>query len=348
MMSALRRCGRRSGRQLGLTCLSHRRIIRSLILRSVKIGKFWRLYGPPAAASSVCHYDVWDDTLPHLCFGLNNHVSAATGFSPFEMAHGFPARTPAVLGIEHYEMASREVLDVTMPVANRLRAAADQMTAAQARVGLLLADRAMPALVRVGDRMWLDGAHVPHQLPFKLANRWFGPYEVLAVRGNTVRLNLPDSLGKTSDIINLHRLKFYEQRDACFGEEDGPVMPLLDPLGVYRYEISRILLFRIHKRCPEYLVEWTGFDASYNEWVHRDVLVQDVPSLLLAYDSSPSPMVERPSAPKRATKGRQLPVVGAQVSGPASGVGMVQMPGVGLPALSARALRGSVRASLAR
>jgi hypothetical protein len=58
------------------------------------------------------------------------------------MAHGFPARTPAVLGIEHYEMASREVLDVTMPVANRLRAAADQMAAAQARVGLLLADRA--------------------------------------------------------------------------------------------------------------------------------------------------------------------------------------------------------------
>ena len=163
-----------------------------------------------------------------------------------------------------------------------------------------------------------------------------------------MRLNLPDSLGKTSDIISLHRLKFYEQRDACFGEEDGPVMPLLDPLGVYRYEISRILLFRIHKRRPEYLVEWTGFDASYNEWVHRDVLVQDVPSLLLAYDSSPSPMVARPSAPKRATKGRQLPVVGAQVSGPASGVGMVQMPGVGLPALSARALRGSVRASLGR
>ncbi len=109
-----------------------------------------------------------------------------------------------------------------------------------------------------------------------------------------MRLNLPDSLGKTSDIISLHRLEFYEQRDACFGEEDDPVIPLLDPLGVYHYEISRILLFRIHKSRPEYLVEWTGFDASYNEWVHRDVLVQDVPSVLLVYDSSPSPMVARP------------------------------------------------------
>ena len=52
-----------------------------------------------AAASSVCHYDAWDDALPHLCFGLNNHVSAATGFSPFEIAHGFPAHPPAALVI---------------------------------------------------------------------------------------------------------------------------------------------------------------------------------------------------------------------------------------------------------
>ena len=32
-----------------------------------------------AAASSVCHYDAWDDALPHLCFGLNNHVCDYAG-----------------------------------------------------------------------------------------------------------------------------------------------------------------------------------------------------------------------------------------------------------------------------
>jgi hypothetical protein len=122
-----------------------------------------------AAASSVCHYDVWDETLDHLCFGLNTHVSSATGMSPFELAHGFPARVPMALGIEHFQMASPEVVDVTLNMQNRLKAAADQMAAAQVRVGLLLAKRATPALVRVGDRMWLDGAHVSHQLPYKLA-----------------------------------------------------------------------------------------------------------------------------------------------------------------------------------
>jgi hypothetical protein len=63
---------------------------------------------------------------------------------------------------------------------------------------------------------------------------------LINVPGSNVRLylvpkNLPDILGKTSDII--------------------------DPFGVYHYEISRILLFRVHECRPEYLVEWTGFDS---------------------------------------------------------------------------------------
>ncbi len=80
---------------------------------------------------------------------------------------------------------------MTLKMQNHLKKAADQMAAAQVRVGLLLAKRATPALVRVGDRMWLDGVHVSHQLPYKLASKWFDPYEVLEVRGHTVRLNLP-------------------------------------------------------------------------------------------------------------------------------------------------------------
>ena len=266
--------------------------------------------------------------------------------SPFELAHGFPARVPMALGIQHFQMASPEVVDVTLTMQNRLKAAADQMAAAQVRVGLLLAQRATPALVRVGDRMWLDGAHVSHQLPYKLACKWFGPYEVLEVRGHTVRLNLPASLGKTSDIISLHRLKFYEQRDACFGEDDGPVLPLLDPLGVHRYEIKRILLYRFHKQRPEYLVEWTGFDASFNQWIHRDVLDQDVPEMVRAYDANPSPMLARPSAPKRATTGRQIPVgvLPVRVSLSRAPIARIVAPPVGaLPPASARALRVAAR-----
>jgi hypothetical protein len=48
-------------------------------------------------------------------------------------------------------------------------------------------------------------------------------------------------------------------------------------------EIKRILLYRVFKQRPEYLVEWTGLDASFNMWIHKDVLEQDVPNMVQAY-----------------------------------------------------------------
>jgi hypothetical protein len=33
-------------------------------------------------------------------------------------------------------------------------------------------------------------------------------------------------------------LKFFEERDAAFGDYQGPVQPTLDPLGLRRYEIA--------------------------------------------------------------------------------------------------------------
>ena len=129
----------------------------------------------------------------------------------------------------------------------------------------------------------MDGAHVPHQVPWKLAPRWFGPYRVREVKGAACTLDLPDTLGKTSDKVNVRRLKFFEERDAQFGDYQGPVQPTLDPLGVRRYEIQRIVAHRVFHRRPEYWVQWAGYDAAWDMWVHRDVLLDDVPDMVVAY-----------------------------------------------------------------
>jgi len=47
------------------------------------------------AVATVTSCDEWDEALPHLCFGLNTHVSSATGVNPFELEHGFAARVPS-------------------------------------------------------------------------------------------------------------------------------------------------------------------------------------------------------------------------------------------------------------
>jgi hypothetical protein len=150
--------------------------------------------------------------------------------------------------------------------------------------------------------MYLDGKHVPSQVPLKFASRWSGPFRVLAVRGPVVQLDLPATLGKMPPWVNVRRLKFFEERDADLaGPDDGGVLPLISPVaGDHdpRYEVEKILWHRRFKGRREMLVRWVGYDESHNHWVRRSVLDEDVPALFLAYDADSSK-----SAPKRAMKG---------------------------------------------
>jgi hypothetical protein len=186
----------------------------------------------------------------------------------------------------------RGAADYALVVHNRQQAAADNVAAAQVRLGRLLDQRATVTDVKPGDQMYLDASpqhSPPHQVPYKLANRWMGPYAALDVRGPSVRLNLPPELGKISPWVNVRRLKFFEQRDAEFTDLEAPVRPVRGGDGALRYEIHRIWRHRPHGKLPakEYLVQWKGYDTSQMTWVAQATLLADVPALLHVYEASP-------------------------------------------------------------
>ena len=117
------------------------------------------------AVSTVAHYNQWDTALPHICCGLNSHVSSVTKTSAFELAYGFAQRVPLNLGLPtavttpSYHMLAA---DLALQIQNRHQSAADQAAAAQARLGRLLDALSTPSVIAVGDRMWMDSAHPPH------------------------------------------------------------------------------------------------------------------------------------------------------------------------------------------
>ena len=87
----------------------------------------------------------------------------------------------------------RAAADYALVVHNRHRAAADNVAATQVRLGRMMAQRAKPAEIKPGDQMYLDASpqhSPPHQVSYKLAGRWMGPFAALEVKGPVVRLDL--------------------------------------------------------------------------------------------------------------------------------------------------------------
>jgi hypothetical protein len=77
-----------------------------------------------------------------------------------------------------------------------------------------------------------------------------------------------------------------------------------------RYEIHRIWGHRPQGKLPakEYLVQWKVYDTSQMTLAARAPLLADVPTLLRAYDVSPTTAQARTSAPKRAPTTATLPI----------------------------------------
>jgi len=184
-----------------------------------------------AAVATVAQSDEWDLALPHITFGLNTHISTTIKLSPFEFAHGFPARVPLTFGQPSPQAPPGETLHIgAAAIANRMKmrhwAATDHMAAAQARLGHVLAKRSRPATLNVGDLVWMDSRHTPNDIPFKLTARWFGPFTVLQVKGAQATLDLPSTFGKAHRQVNIARLIFFEPRDSKLGDANLRPQPL--------------------------------------------------------------------------------------------------------------------------
>jgi len=174
------------------------------------------LEGLRAAVATVLQYDEWDLALPHITFGLNSHISAATGVSPFEFAHGFSPRVPLTTGLDTTvsEEQPQEAIKLAQQVETQHLAAADSMGAGQVLLGRLLQSQSTLAVVKVGDQVWLDSSHIEVSVPYKLTARWFGQFVLLEAKGAQVSLDLPATFGKAHLRLNICRLEFFEARDA--------------------------------------------------------------------------------------------------------------------------------------
>ena len=73
-------------------------------------------------------------------------------------------------------------------------------------------------------------------------------------------------------------------------------------LGVQRYEMKRIVSHRVLNGPSEYRVQWEGYDASWDQWLYKDLEEKGVADMLKAYHTQGGTSIQaHVSRPRRLT-----------------------------------------------
>ncbi|TFY53494.1 hypothetical protein EVG20_g10089 [Dentipellis fragilis] len=222
---------------------------------------------------AFCNYrqDDWVKWIPFAEFSHNHRSHSATGRSPFEMLLGYiPVAIPSVKTsspVPTVEEHFRHMDQIREDLQASLQVAAEIMKRTRG-------DSTQPGVhYQKGDKVWLDGKNVRTTCPkAKLAAKYLGPFEITNVIGPvTYRLKLP-STWCIHPVFHASLLSPYKETDAHGSNFLTPAPDLVE--GKEEYEVEKVLNARLTRnKCGiEYLVKWTGYPDSENQWRSRTML----------------------------------------------------------------------------
>lgn len=200
------------------------------------------------------HQDNWSEMLPFMDHAANSLPQESTGFSPFELLLGRPARSPC----DWEAIPDRTTAEHIDHLIQQREAAQVRLVKAQQQQAEQADRHRRPAQFSVGDYVWLSLRPYSIDSPSrKLAMQREGPFQITECVGHSYRLALPDSY-HIHPIIPADRLRL-AARDPLPGQRVDASSPLTVETADPRY-IAGITAVRLYRGRLEYQVRWCGTD----------------------------------------------------------------------------------------
>lgn len=239
--------------------------------------------------------DDWEAWLPIAEFAANNHPSATTNISPFEVVYGYKPRLsfdeldPAPNETSLSRLRRRDANDYATRMREVWKQAQEAIEWAQESQARY-ANRSRRELdVQEGDLAWVSTKHLTTGRPSKkLDYKWLGPFRVTKAFGNAYTLDLPTSwaVNKTFNASQIQK----DPDDALPGQNPDPP-PAIEVSGAREWEVEEILASRRtgKRKTLQFKVHWRGYgpdrtwyDAGNGEFDHSRELIDDF------YERSPN------------------------------------------------------------
>lgn len=213
----------------------------------------------------------WVSKLPAVQFAMNSSVSATTGFSPFELNHGY---IPDSTGFFQSISASPGVKEFADQARWNLMEAHDHIITSRISQTSHANERRRPEDdINTGDMVYLstENLRLPKSRAFKLLPKFIGPYRVTeySSRSHTIHLALPEELRRRRihDVFHVSKIrKAYPNDLQLFPHRDIQVFYDFGQNEELEYTVKDIIAHNWEGRNSDKLKFYLRFDDGDWEW----------------------------------------------------------------------------------
>jgi len=209
----------------------------------------------------------WSSVIGLVEFCLNSSMNKTTKFSPFQIVYGFNPATPA----NHFNVRTNTIIKID-DIRKMIR---DNIIESQLmNQKYYNAKRTAKVKYEEGDKVMVkreafqENQTAGDLLSHKLLSKNIGPFKVIGVKDNNVKLDLGYQYRNKHNVFNIDQvIKIYENDN---WKRDGNVMP--GPVGEDDYyRIKKIIQ---HDQNGNYLVQWEGYE-NLAQWIHKENITED-------------------------------------------------------------------------
>ena len=214
------------------------------------------------------YQDDWSDFLPLMDYAqLTLPHDSLGGLSPFEVVHGYAARTSFDWKPQLPDAPSlsatvnrQEAAALTKNIHQAWSLARSHLQQAQSKASKSVNAHRRPVDFQVGQKVWLDMRQFDTSRPSrKLDYPTAGPFEILEKVNHSYRLKLPSSM-KVHNVFSPDKLRLAAE-DPLPGQI-SPEPPPINITGDNEYEVEEILAAKLLRKNLYYRVSWLNCDID--------------------------------------------------------------------------------------
>ena len=247
----------------------------------------------------------WVDMIETFEFSHNIATSDTTGYSPFELLFGQPARTLSdlVTDVEIPSLSMREIADKRE---QQLKQARENVLKAQEKQAKQYNKHRKEVDIKVGD--FVLAAHKAlldiseRDKPINKAKALLaGPFRVIKETSYSTRRILLPLGSRAHDVINVDKMVKYIPSPDKFASRPPPIERSFDLDGEPLYTVESIIDHQMVKdKLTMLKVKWLNYPTSDASWVPVQQLKDSVPLLVEEYISLHPQCAGKPAAVSQA------------------------------------------------